>query len=68
VTWVAVPSTKPYRGKDTTPFDRGEGAWFDAGRQTVFFTTTADSSVWAFNTAGVLRKVYDASGGGPRTR
>jgi hypothetical protein len=34
----------------------------------VFFTTTADSSVWAFNTAGVLRKVYDASGGGPRTR
>ena len=62
VTWVAVPSTKPYRGNDTTPFDRGEGAWFDAGRHTVFFTTTTDSRVWAFQTdTSVMRMVYDAA-------
>jgi uncharacterized protein len=66
VTWIAVPSTKPYRGRDTTPFDRGEGAWFDAGRQTVFFTTTTDSRVWAFNTnTNVMAIVYDAANGGP---
>jgi secreted PhoX family phosphatase len=66
VTWVDVPSTKPYRGADTTPFARGEGAWFDAGRQTVFFTTTTDSRVWAFNTeSGILSMVYDAPDGGP---
>jgi glycerophosphoryl diester phosphodiesterase len=66
VIWVAVPSTKPYRGRDTTSFARGEGAWFDAGRQTVFFTTTTDSRVWAFNTGtNVMAMVYDAADGGP---
>jgi secreted PhoX family phosphatase len=66
VNWVAVSNTKPYRGSDTTAFARGEGAWFDAGRRTVFFTTTDDSRVWAFNAeANVLVKVYDAADGGP---
>ena len=66
VRWVPVPATKPYRGKETTAFDRGEGAWFDADRRTVFFTTTTDSKVWALDTPiDVLRLVYDAADGGP---
>jgi uncharacterized protein len=66
VQWVGVSSTKPYRSSDTTAFARGEGAWFDAARRTVFFTTTTDSRVWALDTdADLLRIVYDAADGGP---
>ena len=66
VRWVRVSASKPYRGKDTTAFNRGEGAWFDSDRRTVFFTTTADHRVWAFNAeTDQLRLVYDAANGGP---
>jgi uncharacterized protein len=66
VRWVPVPATKPYRGKDTTVFNRGEGAWFDPDRSTVFFTTTSDSRVWALDTrTDTLQIVYDAANGGP---
>jgi secreted PhoX family phosphatase len=64
VQWVPVSPAKPYRGSDTSAFDKGEGAWFDVDRSTVFFTTTTDSRVWALNTqADVLRIVYDAADG-----
>ena len=66
VQWVPVPATKPYRGKNTTPFNRGEGAWFDPDRSTVFFTTTSDHRVWALDTkTDMLQIVYDAADGGP---
>ena len=42
---VAVRPDRPYRGKDTTPFARGEGAWFADG--IVYFCTTADHRVSA---------------------
>ena len=32
VTWVNVSPKAPYRGRDTTVFDRGEGAWIDKRR------------------------------------
>lgn len=66
VQWVPASAAKPHRSRDTTAFARGEGAWFDADRRTVFFTTTTDSRVWALDTqADVLRIVYDAADGGP---
>jgi secreted PhoX family phosphatase len=39
VRWVPVPADRPYRGRDTSPFERGEGAWF-SGR-VLYFATTA---------------------------
>jgi secreted PhoX family phosphatase len=64
VTWVTVPADRPYRGSDTTPFQRGEGAWFAAGY--LYFTTTADDRVWALDVhAGKLEVIYDAATYGP---
>ncbi|MFN0318372.1 MAG: alkaline phosphatase PhoX [Burkholderiales bacterium] len=60
VTWVAVPADRPYRGRDTAPFARGEGAWYSNGY--VYFCTTADHRVWALETAtGRLEIIYDAA-------
>jgi len=59
VTWVEVSPTKPYRGKDTTAFDRGEGAWFADGH--FYFCTTTDNRVWSLDIAsGQLEVIYDA--------
>ena len=57
--WIPVRSDRPYRGKDTTGFQRGEGAWFSEG--IVYFCTTADHRVWAHDvSAGTLETIYDA--------
>jgi hypothetical protein len=59
VSWVSVPADEAYRGRDTTAFVRGEGAWFAAG--IVYFCTTADHRVWALDTAReTLDVIYDA--------
>jgi secreted PhoX family phosphatase len=60
VTWIPVSATQPARGRDTTPFARGEGAWYSAG--IIYFTTTADSRVWALNAQlDTLEIIYDAA-------
>jgi uncharacterized protein len=57
--WIPVRADRPYRGKDTTGFQRGEGAWFSEG--IVYFCTTADHRVWAHDVrAGTLEIIYDA--------
>jgi secreted PhoX family phosphatase len=57
--WIPVRADRPYRGKDTTGFQRGEGAWFSEG--IVYFCTTADHRVWAHDVrAGTLETIYDA--------
>jgi len=59
VQWIAVRPDRPYRGKDTTGFERGEGAWFSNG--VVYFCTTADHRVWAYDVgAATLEVIYDA--------
>src|SRR4029078_2678422 len=64
VTWVPVPNDRPYRGRDTTPFQRCEGAFF-SGR-VVYFSTTADNRVWAHDVdAGSIEIVYHAARYGP---
>jgi uncharacterized protein len=63
VTWVTVPPGRGYRGRDTTPFQRGEGAWIS--RDILYFTTTADDRVWALDLlASQLRMIYDGASGG----
>jgi secreted PhoX family phosphatase len=60
VRWVPVPADRPYRGRDTSPFERGEGAWF-SGR-VLYFATTADHRVWAHDVdAGTIEIIYDAA-------
>jgi len=60
VTWVEVSPTRPYRGKDTTSFARGEGAWFADGH--FYFTTTTDNRVWSLEVgSGRLEIIYDAA-------
>lgn len=60
VTWIEVSPNRPYRGRDTAVFARGEGAWFSAGF--VYFCTTADNRVWALETAtDKLEIIYDAA-------
>jgi secreted PhoX family phosphatase len=62
--WIGVRADRPYRGKDTTPFQRGEGAWFADG--IVYFCTTADNRVWAHDVqTGHLEVLYDAATLGP---
>jgi uncharacterized protein len=57
--WIAVRPDRPYRGKDTTGFERGEGAWFSDG--VVYFCTTADHRLWAHDVnGGTLEVIYDA--------
>lgn len=64
VTWIEVSPTKPYRGKDTTAFARGEGAWFADGH--FYFCTTTDNRVWSLDVAsGLLEVIYDAATLGP---
>jgi len=60
VRWVAVKADRPYRGRDTTVFERGEGAWYSAG--VVYFCTTADNRVWAYDVCTArLEVIYDAA-------
>ena len=62
--WIAIRPDRPYRGRDTSGFERGEGAWFSAG--IVYFCTTADNRVWAYDVqSGVLEIIYDAATLGP---
>ncbi len=64
VRWLAVPNDRPDRSRDTTAFQRGEGAWFSGG--CLYFTTTADSRVWALHASGNrLEVIYDAATCGP---
>jgi len=66
VTWFPVTKDRPYRGRETTAFDRGEGAIFDTGRRAVFFTTTSNDRVWAFRPeTSRMELVYDAAAAGP---
>lgn len=69
VTWVEIPDpdavTAPTRKQvPATTFQRGEGAWFDSG--VVYFVTTRDDRVWAYDTAGQsIEVIYDlATAGG----
>jgi len=64
VRWLPVPDPSsdpvPTRRQvpDATVFRRGEGMWFDSG--TVYFTTTADDRVWAYDTTSSrIEVVYD---------
>jgi uncharacterized protein len=44
----------------TTPFDGGEGCWYDGGF--VYFTTKGDNRVWSYDTARRrLEVIYDAA-------
>ncbi len=64
VRWVRVPPDAPYRGADSTPFARAEGAWHARG--VIYFTTTADHRVWAYSLADSrLAVIYDALAIGP---
>ena len=61
VTWRTVSPKQPYRGKDTTPFQRPEGAWISHGH--LYFTTTADDRVWALRLSTMrLSVIYDGLG------
>ena len=58
MTWVEISPKRPYRGKDTTAFERGEGAWI-AG-DVLYFSTTADDRVWALDLeAMTIEAIYD---------
>lgn len=60
VSWVAVSADSPERSKRTTEFDRGEGSWFSDGH--VYFSTTGDDKVWAYDTIGQsIEVIYDAA-------
>jgi uncharacterized protein len=60
VSWVPASDKQPYRGRDSTAFARGEGAWFSAG--VLYFCTTSDDRVWALDTASNrLEVIYDAA-------
>lgn len=63
VHWIKVRADRLNRGKDTTGFQRGEGAWFGDG--TLYFCTTADHRVWAHDVQnGTLEVIYDAAAHG----
>jgi secreted PhoX family phosphatase len=64
VGWVPASDQRPYRGKESAVFVRGEGAWFSGG--VLYFCTTGDHRVWALETAtGRLSLIYDAASVGP---
>jgi len=50
VRWKAVSEKQPARDRDTSVFNRGEGAWFSEG--VVYFCTTGDNRVWALTLNG----------------
>lgn len=59
VNWVPAGDKQPYRGRDSTAFARGEGAWFSNG--VLYFCTTADNRVWALDVAdNRIEVIYDA--------
>ncbi len=67
VDWVAVvdptSTQKDQRREEDTRFRRGEGMWFTNG--IVYFTTTSDKRLWAYDTVGgTIEIVYDTSLGG----
>ena len=63
VSWVRIAADRPYRGRDTTAFQRGEGAWFAGG--ILYFCTTADDRVWAYDPhVGTLEVIYDVAEAG----
>jgi secreted PhoX family phosphatase len=63
VSWRAVDplaTTVTSRLVGATPFDGGEGCWYDSGR--VYFTTKGDNRVWAVDVAAQqLELLYDAA-------
>lgn len=59
VSWVPVSDRMRARSPETSPFQRGEGIFYADG--TVYFSTTADHRVWAYDTRrATLDLVYDA--------
>ncbi len=69
VTWIEIPDAGALSGPTrkqvvASPFERGEGAWFDTG--VVYFVTTRDDRVWAHDTTnGTVEVIYDkATAGG----
>ena len=71
VEWLDVPDPGAEQLRATrsqlseaTRFDRGEGMWFDSG--IVYFTTTGDNRVWAYDcAASTITVVYDVATAGP---
>ena len=70
VTWRKVPDPlavqKSTRAQAwwATPFDGGEGLWFDSG--IVYLATKGDRRIWAYNTAAsTIEVIYDATPIGP---
>jgi uncharacterized protein len=64
VRWVRVPSDLPASASPqaaaTTPFNGGEGAWFDDG--VVYFATKGDDRVWSYDAScDRLEVIYDSS-------
>jgi uncharacterized protein len=66
VTWLTIPdpaaATTSTRSQvpSTTPFDGGEGCWFDSG--VVYFTTKGDNRVWRYHVdAQTIDILYDDS-------
>lgn len=66
VTWLTIPDPSAASGSTrtqapaTTPFDGGEGCFFDSG--IVYFTTKGDDRVWRHHVAGnTIDILYDAS-------
>jgi secreted PhoX family phosphatase len=65
VGWLDVPDPTAttggptrYQVPESTPFDGGEGIWFDSGH--VYFTTKGDDHVWDYRTGRrQLRVLYD---------
>jgi uncharacterized protein len=68
VTWVNVTNlTTGYRGANSSVFQRGEGCWIDG--QTVYFTSTTDSNVWAVDGVNqTIEVVYQGGTGGALTQ
>jgi secreted PhoX family phosphatase len=61
VSWVLVSPKWPARGKDTTLFDRGEGAWISHGK--LFFSATATDRVRELDLASQrIGVIYDGRG------
>jgi uncharacterized protein len=66
VSWLDVPDPTALAGPTryqvpaSTPFDGGEGIWFDSGH--VYFTTKGDDHVWDYRTGRrQLKVLYDGA-------